>query len=368
MCKIIETNRAFSEIYQSHTERPLGSGIGVSDLPRLIHEEPGDLTTERIYTIICRWYGLRVLQDLYLDPSVAKQYSESIFPSLEEIGDMDTIQLSDNSVSISHLQKLSVGDRAKETFDAQATGRFHRALTSYWLAMESHWLLCRSDHETWEELWKLSDSVEDIWYGEGLLERLEALEAYDFVYGFLLRGIFPSIETTLPWLSGRRDSIYFNNDTFTSCDWSFFIQSCKLFLAPPDIIELLAMECSSSKTRWRVNKSEYLQWHGAFDTSEGTALTEHPDGATLDFWFNEVQLEEGVCQQIRIHAPVGNDHQVRARWKEYRDAWNQQARGKLFRWTGSLDDILTRILNPGGGSQAELADVRCDAVRPLPEM
>jgi F-box domain len=350
LCTIIETNQAFSEFYQTHAERPLESGIKGSDLPNLAHERPEELTAERVYTIICRWHGLRVLQELYLDVTIGTQYYESTFPFAGDFDPADMTLSTESSVRVSHLQSLPAGDNAGKSFDAQQTQRFYKALTSYWLAMEAHWLLCRSVQDTWEELWNLSDSVEDIWSGNlrgGLLESLEVLEVYDFVYGFLLRMIFPNVETTLPWLSGS-GSYYFENNTFAPSEWVFFLQNCRLFLRPPDIIELLAMVCSSTETTWPTNKSEYLQQRGAFDFLGGTALTDHPDGDTLDFWFDVGLLEEGVCRQIQICAPLDDAQQLQALWRRFRDGWKCEARWKLFWWTDSSDDIVARIQNQGG--------------------
>ena len=347
LCMIVETNQAFSEVYQTHAERPLESGIKGSDLPNLAHERPEDLTDERIYAIICRWHGLRVLQELYLDATIGTQYYESTFPYFRDHDPADTPLLTESSVIISHLQSFLAGDNAGKSFDAQQTQRFYKALTCYWLALESCWLLCRSVQDTWEELWKLSDSVNDIWFGKirgSLSESLEVVEAYDFVYGFLLRMVFPNVKTALPWLSGS--GLYnFNNDTFDPSDWSFFLDNCRLFLRPPDIIELLAMTCSSTETKWPPNKLEYLQRRGAFDTLVGTALTDHPDDITLDFWFDVRFLEEGLCQQVQTYALLDDTQQLKALWRRFRDEWKREARWKLFWWTDSSDDIVARIQN-----------------------
>jgi len=345
LCKIIETNQAFSEIYKSQAERPQEIGIKGQEFYDAVEVRPEDLTDERVYTIICRWQGLRVLQDLYLDTTIGARYSDSTFPYVGELDPAETTLLTEDSVRISHVQNIAQ-DLPNKSFNARQTQRFYKALTSYWLAMESHWLLCRSIHDTWEELWKLRDSVDNIWSGNpqrDVLESLELIEVYDFVYGFLLRMTFPNVETTLPWL-GENGSNYFENGDLNSENWAHFVQNCRLFLQPAHIIELLAMACASTEEKWLLDKPEYLQSRGAFETLRGTALTDHPDGTTLDFWLDIRWLEDDACSRVQANGAMEDANRLNVLWRQFRDAWKLEARRRLFWWADSSDEIVARIL------------------------
>ena len=344
LCKIIETNQAFSEVYKTNATRPLEAGIPGSQFYNIADQMPEDLTNERVYSIICRWQGLRILQNLYLDPVVGTKYSDSIFPYVEDDNPADTMVLTKTAAKVSRLPDLSLEERRSRPFNARQTQRFYKALTSYWFAVESHWLLRRSVNDTWEELWKLGDLVEDIWSGKhsrDFLESVDVIEVFDFVYGFLLRVIFPNAETARPWLGLNRS--YFESGSFNSADWRFLVQNCRLFLRPAHIIKLLAMACPSAESTWPRDKMEYLQLRGAFEISEGTARTDHPDGRTLDFWFDIRSLEEGARCKLGDEGPVDDANLFHALWRKFRSVWKLEARWTLFWWANSSDDVVARI-------------------------
>jgi len=345
LCKIIETNQAFSEIYKSQAERPQEIGIKGQEFYDAVEVRPEDLNDERVYTIICRWQGLRVLQDLYLATTIGARYSDSTFPYVGGSDPAGTTLLTEDSVRILHVQNIAQ-DLPNKSFTARQTRRFYQALTAYWLGRESHWSLCRSIHDTWEELWKLGDWVDDIWSGKpkrDVLESLELIEVYDFVYGFLLRIIFPNVEMTLPWLAGN-GSFYFENGALDSGNWAHFVQNCRLFLQPAHIIELLAMACASTEEKWPPDKAEYLQSCGAFEILRGTALIDHPDGVTLDFWKDIRWLEDDMCSKLEANGAMEDVDRPHVLWRQFRDAWKLKARRRLFWWADSSDDVMARIL------------------------
>lgn len=346
LCKIIETNQAFSEIYLVHAERPLHIGIEGPKFDKIINERPEDLTNERIYAIVCRWQGLRILQDLYLNAAIGAKYSNFTFSYSMDANRVTTAMLTESAINDSHLQHLPAQDLSSRSFNAQQTQRFYKALTSYWLAMESHWLLCRSVHSTWEELWKLIGSVRDIWRGghrRDLLESCELIEVYDFVYGFLLETIFPNIETTLPWLGGSDWYRLGTNNASESLDWAYFVQNCRRFLNPAHVIELLALPCSSTGMKWPPNKTEYLQRRGAFQASCATAQINPPDCITVYFSHDVQMLEKDTCCKLEAKGHVDDADRFRALWKNFRDAWTLHARWTLFWWADSSDDVVAYI-------------------------
>ncbi len=303
---------------------------------------PGDLTEERIYAILCRWQGLRVLQDLYLDPMIHTKYLNSIFPYVEHDRSTDITLLMESAARILHLQTSSVKNQPGISFSAQQTRRFYKALNSYWLAMEWVWLWSRSIHDTWQENWKMKDMIDNIWRGyhcRSLLESFELIEVHDFVYGFLLRIIFPDFEAMLPWI-GENLTIFLADEPDRSIGYDYFVACSRLFLRPPDIIELLIKGGSITKAK----NVEYLQLRGAFEITGGVELIKHPARVSLDPWFDVRTLQNGVCRHIK---DIGDNTEATRNllklWKLFRENWKQDARWTLFWWAGSSDDILVRL-------------------------
>ena len=325
----MENNGAFSDSYIVNSTRPDGTDIEGSKFYELIENIPEDLTADRIRTIECRWHGIRTLQELYLD---AVNMNRHRARGANE-ADLDA----------STLQPKSV----KYTFDVRQTQRFYKALTSYWLAMEANWLLGRSIHDTWEDLFTLNNDVHELWTGnlqKDFLDSLDLLEVYDFVYGNLVEHLIPNGTPITQWVGQHSDDFFpeIDDDGF---DYGFFRHHLRLHLRSSDIIELLAMQKTSTKTGEILsNRSGYLQRRGVFDSTGGISLTDHPEGDSLDVWKGVENLESSAYfHLLESGSELSRDADIITKWEEFRKNWKVNAKWLLFWWADPVEKIESLI-------------------------
>ena len=232
-------------------------------------------------------------------------------------------------------------------FHPEKRHRFYTALIAYWYAMELHWLLERPHTDTWQELFDLADTARREWSGGPRQDVLavEMLEMHGFLYKFLLRVVFPEPLITQNWLKNDRTYLDHHSGSFGNYGWSFFVSSCKLFLSPPDIVELLSATCLTRTSAQPFNKIEYLQQRGAFDICKGQSSTRHPEGLSVDWWIEQCDLAG-----VRDFSERGREgsaplqQRKNALIKRFPSRWAKEARGSPMLWTWSsakaLDDAL----------------------------
>jgi hypothetical protein len=101
-------------------------------------------TDARIYDILARWQGLRVLRDLWLK----RELIEGDYVNLESLRDADALNLAYNSLLSRDNDcpdyvppRWTTATTHYQTFDQGQDARFHAAVTCLWLMNEIRWQL-----------------------------------------------------------------------------------------------------------------------------------------------------------------------------------------------------------------------------------
>ena len=289
----------------SHTRRPNAS------LFTKCSEASGDnMTNDLLWDIVCRWQGLRLLQDLYLNPHIQSSYLQSQFPYEQRYystGFVDTLasesQISASESPIIPASATSPRLQTNYRFSARQTQRFYQALTAYWLLIESYALAeaCNYDSQTSKNdcYSKLGMQVRN--NEQTLLESCDVLEVYDFTHGYLIRKIF-DVEKIPQWIG---DTVVFSHHERLRDRWDSFVKTARLRLRPSDVIELFAMgpfrsRCNENEDNFNdypPDKVEYLRYRGFYNSSGRVKDNDAVD--TSDPWFSVRDLENGVESKLR---------------------------------------------------------------------
>ena len=204
-------------------------------------------------------------------------------------------------------------------------------------------------------------------------EQLHVLEAYDFLYGFLLRKIFFSFEETDRWTPSEDDEDafypFFTDECTEPYYWDIFINNLRLFLRPLDIVSLTIT--GPPKDDW--DKTLHLRSRGIYDMG-GCPLGEtgrvgrsraletpdilmsglmgiarrdaiEPDAYLAQAYMTVSTLEDGLKRILRQRAQevhVSSDL-LGAACDKYRKSWPKKARGKLFTVFDSEEDFIEAI-------------------------
>ncbi|KAI9886789.1 MAG: hypothetical protein M1823_001432 [Watsoniomyces obsoletus] len=222
LCLVLEENLACSAT-RNRTTPPPSKRVRRerSILARCLFGTKKDLTRARVRAIVDRWRLVAKLQTLYLDQAVHAEYRRyttcsgtlqidellSIFTGSEPVRDND-----DDAWVWSAKPPIPMTLR----FDDQQKQRFYRAFTGLWLAVHARRLVSVSGTSTpmptphaGEATTATTPSagippdlalLNQLWLGgedRSLLESMDMLEVYDFLYGFLL-GNISALSAILP--------------------------------------------------------------------------------------------------------------------------------------------------------------------------
>lgn len=302
------------------------------------------MTDEFVWWIACRWQGLRVLQDLYLHPSIHDFFCHSIFPSCDDDASEATCDL---LAAEGSLPRPSVGtgnflDHPVVSFTSGQTQRLYQALTTLWFAVEALCLARVSVYPTASEQLKTFDCVRAIWQdnpGRTISESLDVLETYDFVWGFLGRKIFADVQDFRSWTQDEGAAFDLGHQS-ESEGWDLFVMFTLQYLRPPNIIELLLLGVWNGS--WPSDRPYYLRQLGHSDRTEGVVLV-NDVGQSPDAYYSLADIEVDMLQRAReldssFHINVADAF---ARYRE--TSWGSDARGSIFTWEEQDHWIVNRV-------------------------
>ncbi|PSN61082.1 hypothetical protein BS50DRAFT_593413 [Corynespora cassiicola Philippines] len=307
------------------------------------------LSDRQVWDVVARWQGLKSLQHLYLDPKINRRYMESSCltgdnepPEMEAV---DILQLFRNDKK---HEDPSTEVPTTIVFSPSEKGRFYKALTGYWLAIESRKfaeLCCYPRLSIQNEIW---DKVATMWQEKkDLQDSLDVLEVHDFVYGFLCRHIGGTdVESFTDWVD---EGWLFKNETLKR-EWAYFTRAVWLFLSPPDILELFHLTSLSKKhpnsvQAWSQEmKRDYLRRRGFFGPWHDARMI-NDVGESADRWFSNEHLEMSCGLQLQKWV---KNHSVEAAavWTKYRTTlWQTNCRGRFSQisCTKLLDFVTSEI-------------------------
>jgi hypothetical protein len=167
---------------------------------------------------------------------------------------------------------------------------------------------------------------------------MDNLEVYDFVYGYLPRKIFHDVSSFPDWIKGEQKEDHFLEIN----EWSYFVETTRLYLRPSNIIELLVLSTWDSRASWPPNRPKYLRLLGFSDEDEGVCRI-LDDTRTPETLYSVMDIENDVESKLREVCSGDADSLARA-WDRYRhDLWTQDARGRVLGREESSDQIIRRI-------------------------
>ncbi|OJD20571.1 hypothetical protein ACJ73_08091 [Blastomyces percursus] len=350
LCYLIEMNQQYTSSYSTHQGSPPASSRPQSSVFwRLYAASEDTLSDHFTWWIVCRWQGLRLLEDLYLNQSTHSAFCCSVFPYDDEHVSNENVRynICDALAAEEPLARppIETFQRSRTLSSFRQTQRFYQVLTAHWFAVEALCLARVSAYPTVSEQLKVFAQVAVIWqegHGRTLSESLDMVEICDFVWGFLGRKIFSNVQDCPSWIQGEEDMGFFPDDEEPeNSKWDYFVKCTLQYLRPPNIIELLLLSVWNQS--WPSSKPKYLRQLGIFDTWAGTALVQD-QGSSPDPWFPLGLVENSALQWFKEICRDSDPSLVNA-WREYREkSWASNARGKALSWKESDEWIVEHIV------------------------
>lgn len=329
---------AFQDFSSKHLCNAHDSPLGELRPPSACFEQclhAESVSDQQIWDIVARWQGLRPLQDLYLNPAIHSKYTASLCVTgssrPEEVEMLDILGLARDGKEIGYNNG---GISTTKAFSPTETGRFYKALTGYWLAIESHKFAqqCHYTHQsnqnnTFEAVYWMWEQRTD------LQESLDILEVFDFVYGFLCQHIDGvDVDSFTDWI----DDDWLTEDEPSDSERASFMKYLWVALDPPDVLELLHRTSlwkeqvgSQSQTWSQEMRRDYLRSRGFFSGSLTEGVTVRDSEETTATWYSTPVLE--LACELQLQKMVGNrPSEAAVAWENYwTTLWQTDARGRF---------------------------------------
>ncbi|EED13668.1 conserved hypothetical protein [Talaromyces stipitatus ATCC 10500] len=322
------------------------------------------LDPDTVWSIISRWHALKLLFSLYFDSTIRPSYLRSVFwqrpdcqhSRWQKAVDYEIPLEPPSGQTCTTLRDMSSTDKA------EAYTRFYRAITSHWLHINLTWLAGISKYPDRPSCDSTFSQIDSLWYNDReratLIQKLEAIEVTDFIWGFLARKIFADPDQIDSWISSPG---HLDNETIlwdVPLDASSFARLVRIatfYLPPPHIIELLVDMWASPEPGGRLNKRDYIQKLGFFDTKHGV-LEQDGEQVIVFSWFStEIMFmiewvgvdwtlkDKGISLQLGMMSSV-DDPLVYTQWRRYRvSRWIDDFRGKCILFPETEEEIIKRI-------------------------
>ena len=233
---------------------------------------------------------------------------------------------------------MHVDDRLdcfSKSFNYKQTRRFYKALVAYWLAIEARHLARVSNHRTGKEQSLIYELLERLWINgneRALVEAMDMLEVYVFLYEFLLEKILSGHGFSRCWISGGMYRYQWGRN--------HFVGLCRLHIRPLQIADLIHDQRESVRKPQSHSIVEFAGLCGIFDR-QGDVL----DGSTSDIRYDLISvgdLERDV-ELKTIAMGTGKYGQDYANiWACYRKHWDEQT-STVFWWAESSKDVIDRF-------------------------
>lgn len=234
---VMGTGNAIMNQWETQLYEAITDGHYLRDDQRLRDE----LSKARVYDILARWQGLRVLQDLWVSRQLREadylpgscNFDADIFTATYE-----QLQKRDEEFACNHHEDYN-------SFNADQTARFYSAITGLWLLNEIRWVFAqfKYPHHNFYVPLRILDVCKGHLASQAqtpLLDQLDLYSVYTFLYQHLLPlNMMPfsdqnSCELPLTYPSNLQSTAEYN---------ARFLQLCltagQTYLQPPDLIDLV---------------------------------------------------------------------------------------------------------------------------------
>lgn len=317
------------------------------------------MSNKHVWDIVTRWQGLALLYDIYTISSVQEEFRETDPSAFEPYGWEEPESppepwddfFVENTLDVpAEFSKHFTCCDTPEKRDSGVYERFYMAITACWLSIESrrYAQICRDNLQS-EKLALWDKHYDRLSFNRGLHEAFNIIEAYDFVYGFLLRHIHPArIDAYRDWKS--------EDEPNPSDEWQESLDDIRLELSPPDIVELLLLTSNwrgefGKRNEWpRSRKNEYLRHRMVYDSyfNPHAAKRDIQKMHSYAYSVNDLECVFESKLEEALDILVNKCHRV---WTNYRiNEWKDDARGTAPSWATSDSDIIhhfrVRISSP----------------------
>lgn len=224
--------------------------------------------------------------------------------------------------------------------------RFYKAVTTCWVFIEELWVTRTQSYRDAEDFDDAMGYAIAKWVDNpmrSLSEKIDIMEAVEFVWGFLGRKTFDDV-TFYDWLGGQgAQELMDRLEDAEEEGWAFgyFLDHLFQYLRPGHIIELLLWMWSDSK--WGLNKPKFLQRLGMFDHMDG--ILDDGSSPTVCNWISMDEVREDVPSSL-AKLPEGTT--LIAQWQEYASKkWKVEARGRIFLGSAvTAENLFSLIATP----------------------
>jgi hypothetical protein len=332
----------------------------------------GELTSEAVWEIVCRWHTIRLLFVLYCDSSIQAAFSRSAISSwYDEEARKDEEFAREMPLPVPSGASCQAFTRLSTAQRQRSYQRFYKAVIAHWVAVEMLWFAKVQVYESPRQCDEIFKHVWDLWIDNQrpLQEKIDIVEVVDFVWNFLGRKNF-SVSSIPDWLDGEGERFqrkYLDEYETEESNWAFFAECVTQYLRPSNIIELLLLSTLPLKRCWSFHQPSYLRRLGFFDVEEGVIAEDTDDSvkAEVHFPLNAVDLdvERGICSNVLPDSigklPLDGDYEMEvseeasassrglfaAKWKHYRMViWPLDSRAQVLFREESSDELTKRIL------------------------
>ncbi|KAM0805856.1 hypothetical protein BDR22DRAFT_189092 [Usnea florida] len=276
------------------------------------------VSNEDVDAITLRWREMGYLRDLYLDDLLSKEFDlfrtrfATKMPSADRMGIVQP-GLMTSSTSSSRF-------KCSREYTHGFKGQFYQSLCLHSMAIATLQLaavvpefseeVTRDHHETFVtnayDLWsKQSVVLGGMKILLGWDVKLYCLEIFDFLYMFLLRKIFP-FEMLEAWIGSDAHRYPFDipNEPRSMQEWYDFLDTCRFFLTPHDIFDLIKHQAWRAYAAFPQSKSMYMRVRGMFN-HQIQILSE--DFISMDI---RDHMLEAICKE----RPTDSEHQEEPSW------------------------------------------------------
>ncbi|KAF2661432.1 hypothetical protein K491DRAFT_647843 [Lophiostoma macrostomum CBS 122681] len=240
------SHRGLSHTNVSKLELDLAQAINDNEEEVGTHG-PTKLTDGRIYDILARWQGLRVLRDLWLARQLKREDYLTLNAESPTLFSQAFEKLVDRHWTCPDKvpARFTFHDADYITFNPDQYARFYAATTNLWLMNEIRWVLTHYTHPTatFHLPLVILDSCRAKLASQTQTPLLDDIDKYA-VYTFLYQHLLPLHLTVLSDQCSSKLPLTYSSDSSAgrSTHSARLMQLCLLagqtYLQPPDIIEL----------------------------------------------------------------------------------------------------------------------------------
>lgn len=278
------------------------------------------LTSDIVDNVCARWKATRQLQTLYLDTEIFDEFEVWREAYLAETDMEQTFTLVEPGLrpNFQRTHRSRMGDNL---LGGDFTSSFHRAVTLHSLAIAER---------TFAKAIGIDNEEADSGFGASMVwdkrqlflggdmdprdkyptleTKVRCLEAWDFMYEFLLRKLLPT-NVLNTWIMACSEHYDIDDDVADNGEigprsWNAFMDSMREILHPQDIVEAITMRAWEPDSAYGGDKLQFMIQRGAFDHKER--------------WMPDQGLRWSIIDELRFGMDTGDSAGYWTWWDQCR--------------------------------------------------